>query len=132
VFLKEREVLFNDAWRVAIDISQGTYEETASTIITDLLAVEKQKTELTFMSEFKQIETLVETLEAKLQTFHQVLPRLDKRRGLINFGGNVLKFLFGTAVVTDVHQLHESLDELQSRNSDLVYSLCDQLTYIKK
>jgi hypothetical protein len=84
------------------------------------------------MTEFKQIETLVGTLEAKLQTFQQVLPRLDKRRGLINFGGNVLKFLFGTAVVTDVQQLHESLDELQSRNSDVVHSLNDQLTYIKE
>jgi hypothetical protein len=45
VFLKVREVvLSNDAWRVAIDISPGTYEETASTIRTDLLAIEKQKT----------------------------------------------------------------------------------------
>jgi hypothetical protein len=36
VYLKEREVILsNDAWRVAIVISPGTYEETASIIRTE-------------------------------------------------------------------------------------------------
>jgi hypothetical protein len=68
------------------------YKETVSTIKGDLLFVEKHKIEFTSMSEFKQIETLLDTLEVKLQTFRQVLPRLDKRRGLINFGENALNF----------------------------------------
>jgi hypothetical protein len=84
------------------------------------------------MSELKQIETLLDMLEPKQQTFQQILPRLYNRRGLVNLGGNVLKFMFCTAVVTDVHQLHETLDDLQSRNSDVVHSLTDQLAYFKK
>jgi hypothetical protein len=95
VFLKEKDVVLSkDAWRVKIDISPGTYAETASTVRADLLVLHKQKTEFTSMSEFKQIEMLLDTLEAKLQTFQQFLPRLDKRRGLVNFCRNVLKIYF--------------------------------------
>jgi hypothetical protein len=35
-------------------------------------------------------------------------------------------------VVTDVHQLYESLDQLRTRNFYIVHSLTEQLTYIKK
>jgi len=34
--------------------------------------------------------------------------------------------------VADVEQLQETLDSLQSRNDDIVHSLSDQLTYVKK
>ena len=45
-------------------------------------------------------------------------------RQLLNF--------FGTATVSDVHELHGVLDNLQNRNSDIVHSLANQLTYVKK
>ena len=60
------------------------------------------------------------------------MPRLDRRRALMNLGGNVLKFLFASATVHDVHKLHEVFDKFDSRNSDSAHSLTDQLTYIKK
>jgi hypothetical protein len=40
--------------------------------------------------------------------------------------------VIGTATVTDVHQLHETLDQLQTKSSYIVHSLSNQLTYIKK
>lgn len=49
-----------------------------------------------------------------------------------DFRGTVLKAPFSTATITDVHQLHETLNQLQTRNSDFLHSLSDQLTYIKK
>jgi hypothetical protein len=94
--------------------------------------VEKQKRGFTSISELRQIETLLNTLESKLYIFLQVLPRLDKRRGLMNFGGTILKTLFGTATVTDIYQPYETLDRLQTRNSDIVLSLSNQLTCVKK
>ena len=43
-----------------------------------------------------------------------------------------MKALFGTVTIADVHQLHKTLDNLQSKNSDIVHSLADQVTYIRK
>jgi hypothetical protein len=71
-------------------------------------------------------------LEDKLQEFHQVLPRSDRRRGLLNLGGTILKTVFGTATVSDVHMLQDVLTELRSQNSDMSHSLSSQITYVKK
>jgi hypothetical protein len=71
------------------------------------------------------------TLEQKLHDFYQILPKLHSRRGLIDFGGTILRTLFGTATLTDIHSLHETLDELKSRDSDIAHSLSSQISYIK-
>jgi len=71
-------------------------------------------------------------LESKLHDFHQILPRLDRRRGLVNFGGSILKTLFGTATIADVQQLHDALNDLQLQNSDITHSLSNQLSYVKR
>jgi hypothetical protein len=60
------------------------------------------------------------------------LPKLDSRRGLLNIGGSVLKALFGTAVISDVTSLRDAFDELQSDQKDVVHSITNQFTYIKK
>ena len=99
------------------------YEEVISTIKEDLLIVEGQKREFTSISEIKQIATLLKTLETRLHNFRQVLPKLDRRRGLVDFGGAVLKTLFGTATVSDIHDLHEVISELQSSQRDVIHSI---------
>jgi len=42
-----------------------------------------------------------------------------------------LRTLFGTATLTDLHSLHETLDELKSGDSDVAHSLSSQISYIK-
>jgi len=118
-------------WHVALDVNTNTYEEIILTVKEDLLLVENQKKTFTPISELKQIESLLITLEQKLYDFYQILPKLDSRRGLIDFGGITLKTLFGTAILTDLHSLHETLDELTSRDSDIAHSLSSQINYIK-
>ena len=71
------------------------------------------------------------TLQQKLCDFYQILPKLDSRRGLIDFGGTILRTLFGTATLTELHSLHETLDELKSTDSDIAHSLLSQIGYIK-
>ena len=133
IFLKERDlILSNDIWRIAINVEMEPYDEALFVIKGDLLTVKQRKQGFTFNSELKLIDALLTTLEIKLHTFRQILLKLDPRRGLINFGGSVLKALFGTAVVSDVTSLHDSFDELESRQQDIVHSVTDQLTYIKK
>ena len=110
VFLKDRDiVLSGDACHVAIDLNTDAYEVVLSTIQGDLILVDKQKQELTTLSELRQIEALLNTLEDKLPNFRQILPQLDSRRSLLSFGGTILKALFATATIADVHQLHKTL-----------------------
>jgi hypothetical protein len=131
--VKERDVILTiDHWRVAVNVNLSTYHEVLSTVKSDLLAIEKQRKEFTSTSELKQIELFVKILEDKLHDFYQILPRPDPLRGLLNLGGNILKTVFGTATVSDVHELHSILDDLQNRHSDIVHSLANQLSYVKK
>jgi len=71
---------------------------------------------------------LLQTLKSKLQNFNQFLHRVDLRRGLVNFGETILKTMFRTATVSDIHKLHDVFNELHSRNSDFVHSFSNQLT----
>ena len=51
---------------------------------------------------------------------------------MINLGGTILKTLFGTATVTDIHLLHETTDKLKFNNADISHSLTEQIAHIKK
>jgi hypothetical protein len=93
----------------------------------DALSITKGD-EFTSISELSQIETLLVTLESKLEAFKKNSPKLDSRRGLLNIG---LKTLLGTAVISCVTLLRDAFDELQSDQKD-VHSITNQVTYIKK
>ena len=131
--MKETDiVLTNHAWRIAIQVNTSTYHDVISTVREDLLLVERYKQKFTPTSELRHIETLLQQFELKLDRFHQILPRLDRRRGLVNIGGSILKSLFGTATISDIIQLHDTLDKLQTQNSDIVHFLNNQVTLVRK
>jgi len=119
----------NGAIWLRIDLS--TYHDFISTVKSDLLLIEQRKQAFTPVSELKQIELLLYTLDSRINELHQVLPRLETRRGLLNIGGKILKTLFGTSIDSDLHLLHDVVNELHQRNIDIVHSLANQLTYVK-
>ena len=113
LFLKGRDiVLSSDAWHVALGLNVSTYEDVLSTIKSDLSIILLNKQDFTPISELRQVETLLDNLETKLYQFKQLFPKKETRRSLMNFGGTVLRTLFGTATVADLHRLHEALGEL--------------------
>ena len=118
----ERKNHYNtkDAWRVAIDLDTQVYEDAIATVRNDLTSVDKQRKEFTPVAELKQVGILLNTLELRLSNFQQFLPRLDRRRGLLNLGGTVLKTLFGTATLSDLDQLHGTIVEQKSKEADIV------------
>lgn len=79
------------------------------TIKEDLFTVPRHKNKQTCISELQRIDILLKTFESRLHNFKQLLPKLDHRQGLIDFGGAVLKTLFRSVIVSDVHELHELL-----------------------
>jgi hypothetical protein len=95
------------------------------------LIIEHQRQEFTPIHELKQIEALLQTLESKLHDFHQILPRLDPRRALLDYGGTILKTLFGAATISDINSFHDVINDLQVKNLDISHSLSSQLTYVK-
>ena len=100
MFLEDRNVIItNDAWRVAIELETQVYEDAIATVRNDLASVYKQGKQFTPVAELKQVGNLLNTLESRLANFQQLLPRLDRRRGLLNLGRTVLKTLFGTATL---------------------------------
>jgi hypothetical protein len=46
-------------------------------------------------------------------------------------GGTVLKTSFVTPTLSDLNQLHGTIDELMSKEADIVHSLANQLSYMK-
>lgn len=132
LFLKEREVFFtNDAWRVVLDLNTSSYTEVILIIPEDLWLTCEQRKEFKTVSELKQIYTLLNNLDSKIGYFHQVLPRLDSRRDLLDLGSKVLKYLFDVATIADLHHLHLTLDELKSKDADIVHSLANQIIYMR-
>jgi len=90
LFLKVSDVILtNGASRDTIDIDTSTCEAITSTINGDLLTVENQKGEFTYISELRQIEILLKILETTLGNFYKVPPKLDRRLGLIDFDGTI-------------------------------------------
>jgi hypothetical protein len=122
LLLKESDIfLTSDTWRIALDFNLSTYHAMISTVIADIFSVEQQKLEFTSVSEFRQIETQLQILECKLNDFYQFLPRLDCQCSILGIGGTILRTLFGTATLADLNKLHNTLDELKDKNSDLVH-----------
>ena len=99
LFSKETDiVLTSDECRISLNIYLSTYYDIIATVKSDLLLVEEQKQAFTPVTELQQVERLFYLLDSRLNEFHQILPRLDPKRGLINIAGVALKSLFGTAL----------------------------------
>ena len=105
--------------------------EDAIAVRNDLTSVDKQRKEFTPVGELKQVGNLLNNLELTLSNFQHLLPRLDRRRGLLNLGGTILKTAFVTATLSDLDQLHGTINELKSKEADIVHSLANQLTCVK-
>jgi hypothetical protein len=121
IFVKETYiVLTTGAWHIAIAINTSTYQGVISTVREDLLRVEQHKQEFTPTSLVRHFETLLQQLELKLGSFHEILPRLDRSRGLFNIGRSLLKIVFGTASAFDTVQIRNVFYNLQIQNSDIV------------
>ena len=124
VFLRKQDIfLTNDAWRVATEINVNPYEEAITTIRNDLRIIYESKREFTSIAEVRQIEVLLDNLETRIQDFRRLLPKPDSRRGLMNIGGTALKALFGIATASDVLHLHQAIEELETRDTEITHSL---------
>jgi hypothetical protein len=56
---------------------------------------------------------------------------LRRRRGILDFGGHVFKFLFGTATTSEVQELHSRVSKLDSKKDDMIHAVEAQMTLLR-
>jgi uncharacterized protein YeeX (DUF496 family) len=70
-------------------------------------------------------------LHRELEDVEKLLPQARQKRGLLNLGGHVLNFLFGTATSTELRDLHEVVENIRERQATITHSVEHQLTFTK-
>jgi uncharacterized protein YoxC len=68
----------------------------------------------------------------ELKDLKKLLQVKRRKRGLINLGGDVLNFLFGTASSTELLALHRVIEGIKKQNDVMTHSIQSQLTYTKE
>lgn len=149
VFLKEEEILLTgDNWILTTDVDIAAYH----VILDSFEGILDQITEIdlalgkNMIIEMKnQLDQIVSKeitiLKADTIKIKQKLNNLVKtvapyksdrvKRGLINAGGNVLKWLFGTADNNDLLEVNNKISNLQSKSEGIMNLMNEQVTIIK-
>jgi hypothetical protein len=132
IFIKQKEVILtSDEWKIVINLDLDTYEEIVARLRLELKHIHKAKTEFAPINELLQVENLLNKLEDAVISFREILPRVEAKRSILNAAGSVFKFLFGTATMADISNLHNTVQDLHHKQDEIVHSVNDQLTYLK-
>jgi len=99
VFVTHKDVvLTSDYWRIVVNFDLSAYEDATIILREVLFRVKEIAKRSTQIGELRQLETTLASVENNLgDLLKEFLPKVDRRRGLINAGGSILKVLFGTA-----------------------------------
>lgn len=87
-------------------------------------------------SDFIRLKSNLDAYKQDLDDLFMLLPFQDiaehrSKRGLINVGGYVLKWLFGVPTDEDLNLVNDRINELKHVTSNVVHSRLDQLTLVK-
>jgi hypothetical protein len=72
------------------------------------------------------------SVENKLTDLKEYLPKADKRMGLLDVGGTLLKTLFLIATVAELSDIHTTIGDLHRKQDTIVHSLKQKVTYLKQ
>jgi hypothetical protein len=118
-------------WKVIVNFNLTTYEDAIAVLRSELAEVEDAGLTLQ-IEELHRLQKVIDSLDDKLTNVKQFLPKPERKRGLINMGGSLLKVLFGTATVADLAGLHTTVDKLSQNQEAVVHAVNDQVTYIEQ
>lgn len=144
VFLRERELLVTgNYWNLVINFDVQWYQGTLQVIEQVFKQLEwtrnhrGQQTNLVDWEAVDQAHEAVNKVNQELSTLAKLLPipkdadSHHRRRGLINVGGDVLKFLFGVATTQQMQELHTIVEHIRTRDGEVIHAIQKQLTYFK-
>jgi hypothetical protein len=88
--------------------------------------------------EVEHAHVAVNNVNQELITLSKLLPaprnasvRPRRKSGLINLGGETLKFLFGFATTQKVQELYDVVENIKTTRGDVIHAFHQQITYLK-
>ncbi|KAG8244431.1 hypothetical protein J6590_022347 [Homalodisca vitripennis] len=151
VFEKEGDVLLTDShWTIVLQYNLTEVEEEnqkLSSLLTrvkgqydklfqDLLSLNVsmhspvRELEAGFRYEYVSLQQLVADYVTQTSDLVSLLPSTRQRRGLIDVGGQVLNFLFGTVTDSDLEFTNNRINEIENLSDDLFHDTKDQITIL--
>ena len=114
ILIKERNVILtNDRWNIVVNVDFSAYQDALAKLKDDLHQINKFKSRFAPTSELSHVNNLVDLLGNQIDSFTQMLPRMDRRRGLVIVVDSVFKTLFGVATVVDLTFSDKDLTDLE-------------------
>jgi hypothetical protein len=132
LFVKEDMILTSDYWRLIVNFDLMPCEDVSTTLREDLRELKEVTKRSLLIGELRYVETALIAVENKLADLKEYLPKADKRSGLLDVGGRLLKTLFGIATVADLSDLHATVNDLHKKQDTIVHSSNQQVTYLKQ
>jgi hypothetical protein len=85
------------------------------------------------------VNAIIQGVDEEVRDLERLLPdellgnvrNTRRRRGLFNFGRHILKFLFGTATVSEVQRVHSILSRINHKNNYVIHAVEAQLTLLR-
>jgi prophage DNA circulation protein len=145
VFLRERELLVTgNYWNLVINFDVQWYQTALQFNEQVFKQLEWSRSHRIQPNKFMDWEE-VEQARAAVNQVDQELSPLSKllsvpkdadlihrkKRGLINIGGEALKFLFGIATTQQLQEIHVTVESIKTREGDVIHAVQKQLTYLK-
>ena len=97
-------------------------EQAITKLREDLLYIQKFKTPLAPVHKLNHIGYVLQKLE-EINDFREMLPRPDKRCAVLSAAGSMLKWVFGTATLVDVEELHRTVDKMHRTEGNIIHSV---------
>jgi hypothetical protein len=144
VFLHEQELLVTgNHWNIIVNTDVKWFRNTVNMLNLVWKQLERyeaevtsQKADLVSWQELSRVSDITMELDREIKNVDKLLPVnptsiLRKRRGLINLGGQVLKFLFGTATNSEVQELQSVVSNYENQKQDIIHAVKSQLTLLQ-
>uniref|UniRef100_A0A1B6MBQ0 Uncharacterized protein n=1 Tax=Graphocephala atropunctata TaxID=36148 RepID=A0A1B6MBQ0_9HEMI len=143
-FEKLKDTVVNEnVWRVVLDFNIRGLSEEADRLETVYSIVREQFMNLSDVKhdaaywfkdldlELEKVRLTIDSYKVDLEGLIELLPKERVKRGLINLGGYVAKYLFGVATTDDIEATNHKVNLLHDIASNVIHSKEDQLTLLK-
>ena len=140
VFLDQGQFLLTNAkWTMAFDVPIKQFVQQAERLekeIARLMGTMKHMRPEDFYmlpllsNETQTLKSTVRKLGKEIRSFEWVIPSRHTKRGLVDAGGKVLKFLFGVAEEDDIRQINSKIDTIFEGVSKSIHLQDVQATYL--
>jgi hypothetical protein len=141
VFLYQRDLIVTgNFWNVIVNLDLKWYRTQLDVVDIILKQVEtfQEKPHAAntghyiTREEVKYLYAVWDQSNSEFRDVEKLLAISRQKRGLFNFGGEVLNFLFGTATNAELRTLHQAVEDMKDQQVAIAHSLEHQLTFTKE